>query len=75
MSEYDLIIAAIDGLKDRFDRFEEKQDTQIDSIYKKLTDEYVTCKEFEPIQKAVYAAIGLIVFAVIGALVTLVIKS
>jgi len=72
--EYDLILQAITDLKERFDRFDEKQDAQIAAVYKKMSDDFVTCKEFDPVRNAVYAAIGIIGVAVIGALITLVLK-
>lgn len=46
---------------------------RLDQIDGKLEGQYITRLEFEPIQKLVYGLVGLILFAVVGALVSLVV--
>jgi hypothetical protein len=41
----------------------------------KLESEYVTQDEFEPVKKIVYGMVGVILLAVIGALITLVLRQ
>ncbi len=41
----------------------------------KLESRYITREEFEPIKRAVYGVIGLILTAVVGGLLTLLIKQ
>jgi hypothetical protein len=48
---------------------------ELNDIQERLDEKYVTKKEFAPIQRAVYAAIGLILTAFIGSLIILVFKS
>ena len=48
---------------------------EINSIQGMLNDEYVTKKEFAPVQRSVYAAIGLILAAFIGTLITIAFKG
>lgn len=49
--------------------------TEVVEIKEKLEKNYVTEDEFDPIRKIVYGLVGLILVAVVGALVTLVIKQ
>lgn len=53
----------------KVDNIEEK----VTNIEKKLEGHYVTKDEFEPIKKIVYGMVGLILVAVVGALLALVI--
>ena len=48
---------------------------ELEDVQERLDEKYVTKKEFAPIQRAVYAAIGLILTAFIGSLIILVFKS
>ena len=43
-------------------------------IERKLNSDYVSRQEFEPIKKIVYGTVGLILVAVVGALVALVVN-
>lgn len=45
---------------------------KLDSIDEKVGSRYVSKEEFEPIKKIVYGLVGLILIAVVGALVSLV---
>jgi len=47
---------------------------QLDTIDNKVSTHYVTREEFEPIKKIVYGLVGLILVAVVGAVVSLVLK-
>jgi len=47
----------------------------INEIKKNMDDDYVQKSEFEPIQKIVYAMVGLVLTAVVTAVITLVIKQ
>lgn len=48
--------------------------TAVDKIDTKVSSGYVTKDEFTPIKNVVYGLIGLILIAVVGALVALVVK-
>lgn len=48
---------------------------RLDQIDGKLENQYITRLEFEPIQKLVYGLVGLILVAVVGALVSLVVMQ
>jgi len=48
---------------------------EIGEIKGLVQEQYVTKNEFEPIKKIVYGMIGLILIAVVGALLALVIKK
>lgn len=47
----------------------------VDSLNEKIDNNYVTKEMFEPIQKIVYGLVGLILIAVVGALMTLVLRK
>lgn len=47
----------------------------IDRLSQKLDENFVTKVEFEPIRKIVYGLVTLILIAVVGALLTLVLKK
>lgn len=47
---------------------------KLDSIDNKVSSHYVSKEEFEPIKKVVYGLVGLILVAVVGAVVSLVVK-
>lgn len=47
----------------------------MDEVNKKLNDRYVSKEEFEPIKKVVYGLVGLILVAVVGAIISLVVKA
>lgn len=49
--------------------------TKLDQIDNKLNASYVSKDEFEPIKRIVYGMVGLILVAVVGALVSLVVKQ
>lgn len=44
-------------------------------IKTRLDAQYVTVQEFEPVKKIVYGMVGLILVAVVGAIIALVIKT
>ena len=46
----------------------------INELIKKMDEKFVTKNEFTPIKQIVYGFVGLIVVAVIGALISLVVK-
>lgn len=46
----------------------------VNNLSEKIDDHYVTKDEFDPIKKLVYGVVGLILTAVVGALVALVIN-
>lgn len=48
---------------------------KLDSVDVKVSTHYVSREEFEPIKKIVYGVVGLILVAVVGALVSLVVKG
>lgn len=48
---------------------------QLDALIKSTDIDFVTKAEFQPIQRAVYAAIGFILTGVIGGLITLLLKG
>jgi len=45
------------------------------SLDQKVSSHYVSKEEFEPIKKIVYGLVGLILVAVVGALVSLVVRG
>lgn len=47
---------------------------QLDTIDSKVSNHYVSKEEFDPIKKIVYGLTGLILVAVVGALLSLVVK-
>lgn len=47
---------------------------KLDSIDDKVSSHYVSKEEFEPIKKIVYGLTGLILVAVVGAMVSLVVR-
>lgn len=47
---------------------------KVDNIETKLQSNYITKEEFAPVKQLVYGMVSLILVAVVGALVTLVIK-
>jgi len=47
----------------------------IEEIKQKLEGEYVTQDEFDPVKKIVYGMVGVVLLAVIGALVALVMRT
>jgi hypothetical protein len=47
---------------------------KIDNIDRKLDAQYVTQDEFDPIRKLVYGIVGLILTAVVGALISVVVN-
>jgi hypothetical protein len=49
--------------------------SDIGKIDDKISREYVTHDEFEPIKRLVYGVVGLILVAVVGALVAMVIQK
>lgn len=48
---------------------------KLDEVDGKLNSHYVTKEEFEPIKKVVYGLVGIILVAVVGAVVSLVVTS
>lgn len=48
---------------------------KLDNVDQKISTHYVSRDEFEPIKRIVYGMVGLILIAVVGALVSLVIRS
>ena len=46
----------------------------VDDIKKNIEDQYITKAEFAPVKQIVYGIVGLIITAVIGALLGIVIK-
>jgi hypothetical protein len=48
---------------------------KIDTIDRKLDAQYVTQDEFDPIRKLVYGIVGLILTAVVGALISVVVNK
>ena len=48
---------------------------KLDSVDQKISLHYVSREEFEPIKKIVYGMVGLILVAVVGALLSLVVKG
>lgn len=48
---------------------------KLDNVDQKISTHYVSREEFEPIKKIVYGMVGLILIAVVGALVSLVVKG
>lgn len=48
---------------------------KLDGVDAKISTHYVSREEFEPIKKIVYGMVGLILVAVVGALVSLVVKG
>jgi len=48
---------------------------KVSAVDSKLNNNYVSKEEFEPIKKIVYGMVGLILVAVVGALVSLIIKG
>ena len=57
--------------ENKFDKFEDNIRTKFDSMEEKLEKKFVTKKEFGPIQKIVYSAIGAILLWVGGKLLGL----
>lgn len=49
--------------------------TAVEKIDTKVSSHYVSRDEFEPIKKIVYGLVGLILVAVVGALVSLVVRQ
>lgn len=47
---------------------------KLDSVDNKVSTHYVSKEEFEPIKKIVYGLTGLILVAVVGAMVSLVVR-
>lgn len=48
---------------------------KLDSIETQVTSHYITKDEFEPVKRLVYGMVGLILIAVVGALVNIVVHS
>lgn len=48
---------------------------KLDGVDQKISTHYVSREEFEPIKKIVYGMVGLILTAVVGALISLVLKG
>lgn len=48
---------------------------ELDEIKLKLEKNYVTAEEFKPVKTIVYGMVSLVLIAVVGALITLVVKS
>jgi chaperonin cofactor prefoldin len=48
---------------------------KLDRVDTKLSSSYITKEEFEPIKRIVYGMVGLILVAVVGAMVSLVLKQ
>jgi tetrahydromethanopterin S-methyltransferase subunit G len=48
---------------------------KLDNVDQKISTHYVSREEFEPIKKIVYGMVGLILVAVVGALISLVVKG
>ena len=48
---------------------------KLDGVDQKISTHYVSREEFEPIKKIVYGMVGLVLVAVVGALVSLVVKG
>jgi hypothetical protein len=88
MEGNDVVLARIDERTKNTDRAisDIKDDvksirTDLSSLYVTKTEftpvkeDYVSKKDFEPVRKIVYGVVGIILFAVIGALVALVVKN
>lgn len=48
---------------------------KLEDVDNKLSSHYVSKEEFEPVKKIVYGLVGLILVAVMGAVVSLVVRS
>jgi tetrahydromethanopterin S-methyltransferase subunit G len=48
---------------------------KLDNVDQKISTHYVSREEFEPIKKIVYGMVGLVLVAVVGALISLVVKG
>lgn len=48
--------------------------TKIDSLIEKVDNKYVTKESFEPVKKIVYGIVALVLTAIIGALISLVLR-
>lgn len=66
-----LIQKDVSYMKEKFDEVKE----QISGMDGKLNSHYITKEEFEPVKKIVYGLVGVILLAVVGAIVSLVLTS
>ena len=73
MSETELILDAIRSLESRVVDYEQEQRETNAAIYKHMAATYVTCKEFDPVKAITYGFVGLILVAVVVALLSLVV--
>lgn len=48
---------------------------KVDDVDVKLSSHYVSKEEFEPVKKIVYGLVGLILVAVVGAVISLVVRG
>jgi hypothetical protein len=58
------------NIEKRFDKIDKKMEKMCED----MKNDYVSYKEFTPIKNVVYGTVGAILMAVIGAILTLVIK-
>ncbi len=54
---------------------QEKMSKQMNHLEEKIESKYVTQVEFEPIKKLVYGVTGAIIMAIVGAIMTLILKG
>lgn len=75
MSDTDkLEIRIMKLIEEKLDKFEQSINVRFDGVEKKI-DKMVSRDEFEPIRNIVYTGVGLILIAVLGALINLVISK
>jgi hypothetical protein len=72
---YDEILARLDERTENTDRNMVTIKKDVLAIHTKLSESYVTQKEFNPIKMLVYGAVGLVLTSVCGAVLILVINS
>lgn len=66
-----LIQKDVGYMKDKFDEVKE----QLNGMDTRLSSHYITKEEFEPVKKIVYGLVGVILLAVVGAVVSLVLTN
>ncbi len=59
----------------RLDAKLDSLETKVEELKEDLREQYVTKVEFNPVQRAVYAAIGFILTGFVGAVLTIVLKA
>lgn len=73
MNEYEILTQSMNRIERKIDNLDAKLDDKISSVYKKMNDDYVTCKEFEPVKHIAFGLIAIIVVTVLGAILYLVV--